>query len=325
MIPVGIIPVVVLAAVSTFLISHRIRDEQLSRDHALARQISRQIEQVIASTVVDLELLATDPKLVGPQLSDEERKRELTRITRPGFPEISLLDRSGFVVETTGAVSEVQDYSPWFSTALSKQQTVVSSPYRKAEHEQLLISFYIPVKSVTATKTAIIKASLSFDRISEILDSVEPARSDFLALVDGRGNLLDATTSDVPLEALKEIGLRNRQAATARGTHHFENSSFLVYSAHEVSPPNQLEFTRTWMLTYFRDPEGAMAIVYQSRTCKAIAAAVGVLLSLLLGWFLSKRVSHRIAHDQAPSLQSDDFKLEVFTPERPRKKSGGAS
>jgi len=325
MIPVGIIPVFVLAAVSTFLISNRIRDEQLSRDHALTRQISRQIEQVIASTVHDLELLATDPKLVGPDVSDAERKRELTRITRPGFPEISLLDQSGFIVETTGEVSEVQDYSPWFSAALAKQKTIVSSPYRQAAHEQLLISFYIPVASTRTTQTAIIKATLSFDRISEILASVEPSRTDFLALVDGRGNLLDATTTDLPIEALKQIGLQNRQSAKPRGTYHSDDTRFLVYSAHEVSPPNQLEFTRTWMLTYFRDPNGAMAIVYQSLTCKAIAAAIGILLSLLLGWFLSKRLSRRIALDPPSASQAEDFKLEVFVPDPGRNRKGEAS
>ena len=308
MIPVGIIPVLVVAGVSTLLISHQIR-----------------IEQVIASTVHDLELLASDPKLIGPNVSVDERKRELTRITRPGFPEISLLDRSGFIVETTGKVSEVQDYSPWFSTALAKHQTIVSSPYRQADNEKLLISFYIPAASGQSSQTAIIKATLSFDRISEILDSVGPSRSDFLALVDGRGNLLDATTDDLPHEALKQIGLQNRQSAEPHGTYHFNDSKFLVYSAHEVSPPNQIEFTRTWMLTYFRDPHGAMAIVYQSRSCKAIAATIGIFLSLLLGWFLSKRVSRQISVNQGPPSDTDSFKLEVFAPEPGSRRTEDAS
>ena len=325
MIPVGVIPVLVLAVISTLLVGQQIRDEQLNRDHALTKQISRQIEQVIASTVHDLQLLATDPKLIGLDIDDEERKRELTRITRPGFPEISLLDKSGFIVETTGKISEVQDYSPWFSTASSKQQTVVSSPYRDADNGQLLISFYIPVAASRSIQTAVIKATLSFDRISEILASVEPARADFLALVDGRGNLLYATTTDVPLEALKEIGLQNRQSAKTHGTYHFGNAHSLVYSAHEVAPANQLEFTRTWMLTYFRDPVGAMAIVYQSRYAKVIATTIGILFALLLGWILSRRISRTIELEHSRQIEAKDLKLELYMPERSSRRNGEAS
>ncbi len=325
MILVGIIPVLVLAIVSTLLIGHHVRDEQLRRDHALTKQISRQIEQLIVSTVKDLELLATDPKLVGPHVKTESRKRELARLTRPGRPEISLLDKSGFVVETTGKISEVQDYSPWFSSAVSKQKTVVSNPYRQAEGEPLLISCYIPVAAAKATQTAIIKATLSFDRISEILASVEPARTDFLALVDGRGNLLDATAKDVPLDALKAIGLQNRQSGTTHGTWRNDDTSSLVYSTHEVSPPNQLEFTRTWVVAYFRDPAGIMAIVYQSYRYKAIAAAIGILSTLLFGWLLSKRLSRVVALEQGTHSQEQDFELKVFVPERRGRRDGEAS
>ena len=162
----GLIPVVILIAFSTTITSQRIRSEKVADQMSLAKGLKDQVEMVLGHAVGYLDVLATNPQLIEKGVSEDMRKAEVARVHKALFAEITLLDKDGLIIESTTTGGEFQEYSAWFRKARDEGVVCISSPFKLATSEDLLLSVYLPVVPADHIVTRVIKASMPLDTIA---------------------------------------------------------------------------------------------------------------------------------------------------------------
>ncbi|MGK0185896.1 MAG: signal transduction histidine kinase [Verrucomicrobiales bacterium] len=289
----GLLPLLVVLGLFGFSTLSELKEAALKDRSSLTRRLAVEVEGLLENVVLDVDLIRTNPLLVGRATDPDSRAAELSRMSLDTrFTEISLLDENGYVVATSDDVSVTQDRSPWFERCVEQSCTVVSDPIRKSEDE-LSVLVYEKVPDELESDIHVVRARMGFGSVWSILDGIGESGSGQMFLIDASGNILyssDRTQifrkseeifGDIPITALRGNGLN------------YEND-LAVYIGHLVRPNLQLESEREWGLVWTDSKANLFSVLYATYHHLFLGASVGILSAVLLGLTIERQLSRPI-------------------------------
>jgi two-component sensor histidine kinase len=292
---VGLLPVLLLIGISATRTKERLNEERHSRHAAVTREISRHILSALINAKEDLASLASNPTLINDGVAVTDRQAELNRLQRHAFTDISLLDGQGFIIQSTASVDYVQEYSPWFKHTQNEREATISSPFLTALDSALRISVYLPAEKSPPGDVSVIRATISFDRIVEVLKPVEIESGAQLALLDQNGNVLFCSTPRELLEKWDESVPRSFWSESHQEIYTDPLGNPFRFVRSGVTLPDQIGKQKEWSLIWFEPAstiEAAIAKIYLSH---GLAALFALSLAVGTGWLVSRRLTRPIA------------------------------
>lgn len=293
----GLVPLGMLLLFSVADTSTRIRKEKLQSRHAVIDEVGKQVERIVDHAVGYMGVLATNPLLIDEDVVAGDRRRELLRARDALFAEVTLLDEDGFVIDSTskkGAMAK--ESSAWFKRARDERSACVSSPMKPPHANRLMMSAYLPVESGQGVQTAVIKATLPFDRINDVLRDIETADHGDVMLLDAYGNILTHPDPQRLLEKFDERQEADHWVNERSGTYRSAAGVDQLFVATEVKLSHQLEYTRGWSLVWMENEKSLLAVVHKNRVHHAMAAAAGLIFAIGLGLIVGRRFAKPVSN-----------------------------
>ncbi|MCB1085856.1 MAG: HAMP domain-containing protein, partial [Verrucomicrobiae bacterium] len=300
MIVTGLVPLIIVLIPLLTVLSRNLREIEEEKVSDLSRQLSRHVAEVMDRSARDLESLVTNPFLSDHQGKIEDKLSEMNRLVSvyEAYSDLSLYDKNGYLIEsTTEDYPSHRDYTSWFKDAL-EGKTTISQPQRKIGSEGLFLTVYLPVKSKEGSIEQVIKARLSFDRVMSLLRGVHVGENGKILLLDSLGNVI----CDNDLERLKEKFDPEKSPSdwllNPVGTYSDPKGNEYLYSA-EVLPKALTHVDSHWVVLAMKPMTEVMAVTRQAQATLAAATVGMIAVAMVLGWFLSLKISlplERIGH-----------------------------
>lgn len=310
---VGLLPVLLLIGISATRTVDRMKEERRARHTAVTREISRHVTGALLNAKGDLISLASNPILIGDRVAEGERRAELVRLQRRGFTSISLLDDQGFIVQSTVGSDHVQEYSPWFRHARETREPTVSSPFLTSAGAGLQISIFLPADEIhTGVRSvSVVRATISFDRIVEILAPVQIGAHAKLALVDQSGNVLFSSQARELLGRWDESLPPSFWSESPGGSYTDPLGERFSYVRAAVLLPDQIGSQREWSLIWFEEASDIEAEIVQIYLSHVFAALFALSLAVGIGLLVSHRLARPIMKLRQFSEQISQGNLEA--------------
>ena len=313
----GLLPVLGLFMVYETLNSRAIRQAEFDKMAELTSEVSRQIATIMERAASDMESMATNPRILNPDSSTEEKLSEMDRLIRiyRFFSEITLHDAQGFALGSArGSHTGARDRSKWFMDALHQGRRSVTSPFRMINQPGLFVSVYIPLG---APATHVVTATVRFDEVWKLLDGVEIGKDGQMFLMDEYGTLLAHSDKSRILTPFDSNHPLDKWWSDPRGTYQHEDVDYLYTS--RLLTGEETQVGQPWTLVCLEPVHEVDAILAGNRNVQILAAGTGLLFVLLLGLFASRWLSRPLeaAASTAEAVHDGDLSVRMPT-EGPR-------
>ena len=168
----GLLPLIVLLALFTFSTRSELKQAALKERSSLTRRLATEIEGLLQNVVVDLNLISSNPLLVGSATDSSSRDSEFLRLGRDSrFTELALFDSEGYLIAASEEIGVTQDRSPWFERCVERSCTVVSDPIRVGDSNDLAVVVYEAVPADLESDVAVVRVEELYpfpaDRIAQ--------------------------------------------------------------------------------------------------------------------------------------------------------------
>ncbi|MEQ1843233.1 MAG: cache domain-containing protein, partial [Verrucomicrobiales bacterium] len=209
---VGVVPLLVLAVGLSYDL-HRgaVRD---ARDHLtmVTTEVSERIGEIMGGIEKDLSSLQSNPIFRNPESSKANRGAEMDRLLRiyEQFHDLAFYTPEGNLVSATNVYLEdpapYREYTSWFRTAVTTGERTVSRPTRRLGIEGLFAVVYLPIEKDRETNVplGVIRASVRFDKVIDMLAEVDLGKDGQLILIDENGLVLHQRQPGSTLERFSD-------------------------------------------------------------------------------------------------------------------------
>lgn len=287
----GLLPLIVLLALFTFSTRSELKQAALKERSSLTRRLATEIEGLLQNVVVDLNLISSNPLLVGSATDSSSRDSEFLRLGRDSrFTELALFDSEGYLIAASEEIGVTQDRSPWFERCVERSCTVVSDPIRVGDSNDLAVVVYEAVPADLESDVAVVRARIGFGSVWSILDNIGAGGGSQMFLVDASDNILYSTErSQIFQKAQEVIGDIPFDRLRGNGFNFEQND--VVYIGQLVRPALQLDLSREWALVWMESEDQLYSVLNSIYHQLFLGASVGLLSAVLLGLFIERRLS----------------------------------
>ncbi len=267
-------------------------------------EVGKRIGEQMKTIERNLESLQSNPRLVNDTYSKAIRKSEINRLLSiyDDFHDISLYQPNGDIIVSTNEVgpdpAPYREHTTWFHDALKSGKRTVSRPTRRIGLEGLFIVVYLPIKGESGVGDFIIRASLRFDKIQNILKGLDLAKTGEFLLVDELGLILHDKT-DKPLPRRLDTELQWPEWVSKPRGDHLVRGVRSIYAT-RVLPPQETRVGHSWLLIGHQPMDEAFSTVEEALGAVwvfLIISALGVLVA-------APYVSHRLVDQLSPLIQA---------------------
>lgn len=294
----ALLPVVVMLAVNYTLTEKNAIEAHRESMRSMTREVARELTSVMKAADSDLQAIGSHPTLTNPEASNEEKQSEFQRIIRyyTLFSRLTLLSPSGSFIESSDEKNPGRrDQTKWFQNAM-KGQRQVSQPEVDLDtnHFRLYFSVYQPVVPAAGGEVmGVVKAAVKFDAVSDILTNARLGSTGHFLLVDDYGNVLFHPDASLIYKKLPEVipalapaGLERGEVKLAGEDHVFES---------EYLSEKQTLMGQGWRLYSLVSRQEATSLASSARLHQSGAALLSMLVALVIGLIMAKRISAPIA------------------------------
>ncbi|MEM7147097.1 MAG: ATP-binding protein [Verrucomicrobiota bacterium] len=313
---VGLLPLAIIFFSTQTLTSRALYDSEHDKLSEIGHEVGRQVAGIMENRARDLESLRSNPFLVDPSATPEERLKEMERLVGVYdlFTDISLYDKNGNLVNSTTFVQpELVERSVWFTRALEGKVSI-STPSALLGQPGLHLTVYLPVLSKASNERHVIKARIPFASVWNLLDSVVIGSGGAVILLDHSGNILSHRNKALIYEKFDERFSHQFWRENDRGT--YTDPRGIPYSYVAV-PLDELS-TRVgspWTLLAMQPASEVTAIVNQTLSYQLAAAAVTLIFASALGFFLSRKLASPVITASKAAQRVADGELDIRIPE----------
>lgn len=306
----GLLPLLVLLGLFGFSTRSELKEAALEDRSALTQRLALEVEGLLESVVLDVDLIRSNPLLVGRTTDPDTRATELSRMSHDTrFTEITLLDEKGYVVATSDDVSVTQDRSPGFMQCVEQSCTVVSDPVRMGDDE-LSVLVYDRVPAELGSDIHVVRVRMGFGRVWSILDGIGESGSGQMFLIDASGNILYSSQKTQIFQKAEEV-FGDIPIAELRGNGlNYENDE-AIYIGHLVTPKLQLEIGREWGLVWTESKAQLFSVLHATYHHLLLGASIGILSAVLLGLTIERHLSRPILSMCAIANRAAEGELDV--------------
>ncbi|MCB1229790.1 MAG: response regulator [Verrucomicrobiae bacterium] len=274
------------------VLSRDLREIEEEKVSDISFQLGKHVAEVMDRSARDLESLMTNPFLSDHESKIENKLSEMRRLVSvyETYSDISLYDKDGYLIEsTTKDYPSHRDYTSWFDDALNGKITI-SQPHRKVGSEGLFLTVYLPVKSKEGEIEQVIKARLSFDRVMRLLADVHVGDDGKVVLLDSLGNVICDRDQDRLMEKFDPSKRPVDWLLHPVGSYVDQQGNEFLYAAAEL-PKALTHVDSHWIVLALRPMGEVMAVTRQAQATLLLATVSMVIVAVILGWFLSRRIS----------------------------------
>lgn len=318
----GILPLVVLAVVLDWnLRRHAFAD---ARNHlvSLTQEVRERIAEIMASMEQNLCSVQSNPVLREP----ETRHSELARLLGiyEQFYELAYYAPNGRILEATSKFADdpapYQEHTSWFRQAVRTATRVVSRPTRRLGIDGLFVVVYLPILDDKDTVIGVVRASVRFSRISEMLTQVDLGEAGHLVLLDETGLILHHHDSRAILSRLPE----EPDTVWAQWRNQVDGFSLLegsrwMFATQELNAP-ETRVDCKWYLVGLQSEKEVLGVVAFAREWMLAFLSISLLLvtgsAALLARFLAGTLSPVV--QAARHVAQKDWNLVRIMPKGPR-------
>ncbi|MEM6279522.1 MAG: cache domain-containing protein, partial [Verrucomicrobiota bacterium] len=289
----ALVPLVVLYFTTDSMIRSSVMQTEAEKLEKINHQLATHVKTLMQSYQHDLRALQTDPILIDGAAATEMRLRQMYRLVDiyDFFSDISLYNREGYLIESTVADHPAyRESSYWFSDAIERKETTISRPQLALGSKGLNLSVYLPVFEAGGEVTNVVRARLTFDRISSLIRSIVPGESGEFILIDQWGGILSANSKDVLLEPLDQSRDLEAWAASALGEYVAPSGKKFLVSVKKISA-EETRVDDPWGLVALQPMEEINALIMQAHQILKITTLVTLFGAAMIGIFLSNRFS----------------------------------
>lgn len=285
---------------------------------AFGEEVAREIRATADQAANALRSISTNPTLTDPQATQEEQATEFDRLTtyNPIFADITLATTNGFTLFCTNAADLGQrNQTTQFYQALSSGQGVVSLPEidlvakRQSGKTHLRFDVYEPVKSASGSIVSVVKATVRFDRVWDILRKAKFGSTGSLVLLDGMGNVLfHEEEQKILTNYVRDTGVNFNSLES--GEYAALNGAAVLFETIRLTP-EQTHTPRGWNLISRMERPESLVVAEQSRRYTLIGALVAVVGGAILGHFLSDYLARPVIRAARAARQVAEGDLAV--------------
>ncbi|MEM8955538.1 MAG: ATP-binding protein [Verrucomicrobiota bacterium] len=313
---VGLLPLVIIFLTTQTLTSRALYESEHDKLSEIGNEVARQVAGIMDNRARDLESLRSNPFLVDPSATPEERLKEMERLVGVYdlFTDISLYDKSGNLVNSTTFVQpELVERSVWFTRALEGKVSI-STPSALLGQPGLHLTVYLPVLSKTNNERHVIKARIPFASVWELLDSVVIGAGGAMILLDHSGNILSHRNKGLIYEKFDERFSHQFWRAHDNGTYtdpHGIPYTYVAIPLDEIST----RVGTPWTLLAMQPASEVNAIVNQTLLYQLGIAAVTVVFASSLGFFLSRKLASPVITASKAAQRVADGEMDIRIPQ----------
>mgnify|MGYP003638949364 CR=1 FL=1 len=187
---VAFLPILLLSlALSSNLKKSALAD---ARKHVevVGDELGERVGELMHSIERHLQSLQSNPRIRSKSDSTADRHREMERLLSiyDDFDDISLYRPDGSIIASTNEdgpdPAPYHEHTAWFKESVKSGERVVSRPNRRIGQSGMFLVVYLPIRELSGEVYSVMRASLRFDRIQNILESVELSKTGQFMLVD---------------------------------------------------------------------------------------------------------------------------------------------
>jgi PAS domain S-box-containing protein len=294
MILAGLVPLGTLMFTAHTVLHRAILESEKEKVTDISRHLSRLVTEIMDRSARDLRSLASNPILSDPEAKPEEQLGEMRRIVRvyDAFSAISLYGPDGYILRSTAENHPVlREDSTWFEDALGGK-TTISPPQRKPGSDGLFLSVYLPAIGKDGEVGKVIKASLSFARVLDVLSGVTVGQKGEVVLLDAWGNVISGHKQARLLEEFDRTLPPDHWQNNPTSIYHGRRGHFL-YSATTISAT--ATHTETpWTLLAMRPMSEVNVVMHETSKSFLYAVAALLIASSSAAYYLAGKISKPI-------------------------------
>ena len=286
----GLLPLIVLFSMFALSTQKQLQQAALGERNTLTARLATEVEGLLESVLLDLDLISSNPLLIGSDANLESQHTELLRLGRHGrFSELALFDEEGFLIAASEDIAVTQDRSPWIRRCVETSGTVVSDPIRFDSGDHLSVVVYQSVSDKNS-EVAVVRARIRFDSVWSILDELSPTKHGRMYLVDASANVLYSSERDQIFKKTEEV-LGDVPFARLRGNGLTYESDDAIFVGQLVKPRPEHELGREWSLIWTESKEQLFGVLHSVYQQLLVGAGVGLISVLVLVFFIERRLS----------------------------------
>ncbi|NNE90581.1 MAG: response regulator [Verrucomicrobiales bacterium] len=299
---VGLVPLVSLSYLMYESIGNSIRKSEIEKIAELNRERTKHVEMLMKRAKEDLGALQANPLLTDPNGDEVMALGELERLLANYrlFSDFSVYGTDKRIKFSTNIHSEAIDHSVEFRDACNGVEAVSNPEIPRTREEgderSLEVSVYLPIRNkYTADIQTVLKASLDFGRISDLITGVTNETTEGLILMDHRGNVISSSIEGYPVKEKFDGNKTNIATWTAvpTGKHvdvHGEEHFFSV----NVIPAEATQVGSPWLLLALEPTTDVNRFLSQLKKMILLITVFTIACAIFVGAVMGERISRPV-------------------------------
>ncbi len=288
----GLVPVAILSISSRSMIANAIETSVYQKFGDLSNDLSRQVGLVMERAASDLRVLQTNPTILDPNSTMEEREAEMLRLVSVYgmYNDISLYYSNGEMAISTNPIPpEAKDYSRWFSDAM-EGKVQISTPQRMlGNEEELFLSVYFPVIHEGRDGDMVnfvLKARLPFTAIWDVVDGFTTEDGGEAVLIDRFGNII-AHRDKAKIYSSFDAGVASAlSGGVDSGTYKNGNDENIIYVADRLGA-DETQVGQNWYVITLVPESIITGVLARSNLYHILAGLVTLVVAFFAGSLIS--------------------------------------
>lgn len=307
----GVIPVVVLFLLIQSFSSGGGHQASVAQSK-LSVSVRKQVESLVENSLREAKSLKGSVLVTDPKKDLKQVKAEFARLKKWKFDDATIIDSAGKVLVTTVKTDPTMDATTWAKRAKSEGRPFVAYPLKIGASETASYSVYQPIKPKGDADGRVLRLDFSFKRIADILAGLKLAKGEQVYLIDSTDKTLYSKTPAQVLKPFTKVtGFSDwleAEEGLAVKTSDSKESAFVQ----TVKPKDLMTDKQGWLLVWIGAEKGGASTGMLS-ILFAVAAGIGIVLAVVLGSVLTKKVKGSILDvaDGLDAVSAGDMKVEL--------------
>ncbi len=319
----GLLPSAALLLVTNNINRRVIEDAQYEKLDSVGSEVRRQVVASMADAALGLQTLRTNPLIVRPDVSQDDRLAEMTRIVDedPRFTDLSLYDEDGWLLNSTTAnTPEVREHSAWFFEARDTGEVVTSQPHRLTGIPGLHLRVFIPILIQDLPGTCVLKARLPFDGVWQRIEGAKVGEQGKFVLLDSMGKVLFYPGEQVGADMGRALDVFDSSrtfgewiANPKGGYSQGGDGEDCIYVA-KLIPSGETQVREPWVLLALLPLSEVNAAVHKSQIYQLIIGVATILMAGLGGLLLANWLAGPVVNASRAARRVAGGELDVRMP-----------
>lgn len=292
-----IVCITTLTLAAYFITSKTLTNESYATMSAVAAQGSKAVESRIQGVVSTLETIAHVDRVQHFEAQPEAAMRTLqNEAKRSGHLRMGVGDVRGDIAYTDGARSNLfQEES--YKRALSGDN-VVGGPAINIMSNNMIITYYVPVRDDDNKVIGILTASQDGNTLSDLVSDIKLGEAGFAAIVNSQGSIIAHPNKEYVLQAFNpivEAETYPRLEHLAKITHDMirgqaVNSSYMLNNERKILASQPMP-KLGWTMFVVNKEKDVLAEAHQLRKTLFQICIIAVFISSIMNLLLAGRIS----------------------------------